>query len=107
MGVAAIAAAAIDGDHISRVDAARFFCRKNQHAMYFGSGTRGYDYSSTKAGRSEVDDGSREGYECSVNFPLTGIRGIACAGPAWGVSRLSLSRSASAMLPRGLGLLRL
>jgi hypothetical protein len=47
------------------------------------------------------------GYECSVNFPLTGIRGIACAGPAWGVSRLSLSRSASAMLPRGLGLLRL
>ena len=30
------------------------------------------------------------GYECSVNFPLTGIRGIACAGPAWGVSRLSL-----------------
>jgi hypothetical protein len=60
-----------------------------------------------RQGGQRLTMGRGGGYECSVNFPLTGIRGIACAGPAWGVSRLSLSRSASAMLPRGLGVLRL
>jgi len=56
MGVAAIAAAAIDRDHISRVDAARSFCRKNQHAKGVA---RGDTIIPAKAGRSEVDDGSR------------------------------------------------